>query len=278
MATPLVTTNGVHLTCLNNPMPLTLPTGPNKFIRNDPRLLLIYGAPKIGKTTILAQLVEQVMAKGKKALILETDPRGAEFLSTVSLQLDSLEQFTEAKNAIVAANKPYDFIAIDVLDHVEDWCFKKATDNYKLSPIGKNFEREYGEHADVTFLPNGSGYQYPRPHMHLFINQCLALAPQIIFTGHVRDKMLTQNAETTSSKDLDLTGKIRNIVCSGVDSIGLLSRTPKGLMQLNFRTFDTITNGSRSKHLAGKTFTLSESDNNILDWSFIYPDWFKNNP
>lgn len=252
-------------------MSITLPMVPIQALRNDPRLLLIYGAPKIGKTTILTQLPIG------KYLILETDSRGCEFVSACHVQLNNLVEFVEYEQEI-KKTKPYDFVAVDTIDNLEIWAEREATRLYKASPIGKNFGKDSAGRdipsCSVLDLPNGGGYMYLRQVFTNIITRMLDIAPQVIFVGHIRDKLIGQinGQDETTSRDLDLTGKIKQIVCSLVDSIGYVSRDRDSNLTISFKTHELITNGSRAPHLKGKNFTMKGS---TFDWSLIYPDYFK---
>lgn len=241
---------------------MILPTQAIPSQRNDPRLLLIYGPPKIGKTTILSQL------PAGKHLILETDPRGCEFLTCCHVQLNNMIEFVEYEQEIKKQNKPYDFVAVDTIDNIEQWSEQEATKLYKQSPIGKNFNGK-----SVLELPNGGGYMFLRSVFTNVITRLLDIAPQVIIVGHIRDKLIgqTNGQDETYSKDLDLTGKIKAIVCSLVDSIGYVSRDKDSNLTIAFKTHELITNGTRAPHLKGKNFTMKGSE---FDWSVIYPDYF----
>ncbi len=64
-------------------------------------------------------------------------------------------------------------------------------------------------------------------------------------------------------KDLDLTGKIKQITCANADAVGYLYREDEKTM-ISFDSLDDITAGSRCEHLKGKTMPL--------DWSNIFID------
>jgi hypothetical protein len=241
---------------------ITLPTEPIVSTRNDPRLMLLYGPPKIGKTTILSQLPQG------KYIIEETDPRGCEYITASFVQLNSMADYVEAETLIKKRTPRYDFVAIDTIDNLESWSVIVATRLYKSSPIGKTFNGE-----SVLELPNGGGYMYLRQVFTNCIMRALDLAPQVIFVGHIRDKLIGQTAgqEEVYSADLDLTGKIKAIVCSMVDCIGYVNRDKDSNIVVNFKTRADVVCGTRCPHLKGRNFTMKGS---AFDWSVIYPDYY----
>ncbi len=256
------------------PPALTLPTAITTSIRRDPRMLLIYGPPKIGKTTMLAQL--QTIAPNRN-LIVETDPRGAELVSCLSLQVNSMAELTTVIETIKAQSKttgkrPYDFIAFDTIDKIEEWAEIEATAAYKKSSIGCNFTG-----ASVLELPKGGGYLHLRRIFTEMLYRTFNLADNIIFVSHIRDKMIESVAGKgdVSAKDLDLTGKIKSIVCSMVDGIGYVSRDKDQNMTISFVTQEDVVCGSRCPHLKGQKQTHQKQ---TFDWAKIYPDYASAHP
>ena len=241
---------------------ITLPSSPTPTKRNDPRLMIIYGPPKIGKTTILSQLPEG------RYLIEETEPRGAEYVTACYINLSNMTEYVEAEQAIKARKPRYDFVAIDTIDKLEEWSIVEATKLYMRSPIGKSFNGN-----SVLELPNGAGYLYLRQVFTNCISRALDLADQVIFVGHLRDKLIGQTGgqDEVFVKDLDLMGKCRAIVCSMVDCIGYVSRDRESNITCSFKTHELVTCGTRCPHLVGKNFTMKGS---TFDWSLIYPDYF----
>ena len=110
-----------------------------------------------------------------------------------------------------------------------------------------------------------------------YFNKISALADHIILIGHIRDKMIESAGKEVSAKDLDLTGKIRSIVCAKADAIGYICRSGKegDKVTVNFETSDTVLCGSRCEHLKGKKFEF-EGGPDKFDWSKIYTDLASN--
>ena len=89
------------------------------------------------------------------------------------------------------------------------------------------------------------------------------LADHVILVGHLKDKMLEKKGKEVAVKDLDLTGKIKQITCANADAVGYLYREDEKTM-VSFDSMDDITAGSRCEHLKGKTMPL--------EWSQIFID------
>lgn len=235
---------------------LTLPTTKTAALRKSPRYLLIYGPPKVGKSTILSQLEDN--------LILDLE-EGTDYLEALKLKVKGIAEYQQVCEKICSQTpRPYKYVSIDTIDKLEEWAEELATINYKSSAIGKNFTGK-----SVLSLPNGAGYLHLRNAFQELVQQAYPLARNVIFVGHVRDKMLETQGREVSTKDLDLTGKIRTIMCSIVDAIGYIARDKTGNLGINFKTSETIACGSRCEHLMGQAFWF---EGNKFDWSKIYID------
>lgn len=85
-------------------------------------------------------------------------------------------------------------------------------------------------------------------------------ADHLVFIGHVKDIFLTKNDTEVNIKALDLTGKLKNIVSSGVDAIGILYREDSNTNVLSFETSEEVECGSRFDHLSNQKIVISEKD------------------
>ncbi len=244
-------------------MPIVLPTEPLPVVHTNPKALLLYGAPKIGKTAILSKL--------PNCLIVDLED-GSDFVSCLKIKANSLDELTNIGVELKAKSYPYKYVAFDTIDMIEEWCDHHATLMYKCSLQGKSFSGR-----SVLELPNGGGYLWLRKSFHKFFDMCKTFAPYTIFVGHIRDKMIETNGKEVSAKDLDLTGKIKSIVCSYVDSVAHLSRVKRlngntgvEVLTMSFETKDTVVCGSRCAHLKGKSFEFTFPEALPSDWNQIY--------
>ena len=232
---------------------MELPKTKVKATRKSPKNMIIYGAPKIGKTTVLSQLDD--------CLIIDLED-GSDMVDALKVKVNSLKELGEAGKAIHEAKKPYKYVAIDTISKLEEWCETDAKVLYMQTPMGKNFETK-NPGASVLSLPNGAGYLYLRIAYKKWIDRLNTLADHIILVGHLKDKMLEKKGKEVAVKDLDLTGKIKQITCANADAVGFLYREDEKTM-VSFDSMDDITAGSRCDHLKGKTMPL--------EWSQIFID------
>lgn len=223
-------------------------------LTKSPKRLILYGPPKVGKTTSVSQL--------PNSLLIDCE-NGSDYIEAVKIKANNLKELNDIINQIIAEKQPYKYVIFDTIDVIEDWCIERGTFLYKMSPQGKNFTG-----SNVLTLPNGAGYLWLRIAFHEILDRMVKSAPYIILMGHVRDKMLEEAGKEVQAKDLDLTGKLKAILCSWADAIGLMERNKNGELTITFKTSSIVQCGSRAEHLKGKTITFQSKD----DWNQIYID------
>ena len=232
---------------------MELPMSKTPVTRRSPKHLVLYGQPKVGKTTAIAKL--------DGCLIIDLE-NGSDMVEALKIKVNTPAELLELGKSIMANKKPYKIIAIDTLTQLESWCEAEAKMLYQETSMGKNFDKE-GKNLSVLSLPQGAGYLYLRMAIERWMKRLELLADHIIYVGHLRDKMLEKAGKEVSSKDLDLTGKIRNITCAKADAIGYVFRD-KDKTMISFDSSGDINAGSRCDHLAGQVMEL--------DWNKIFID------
>jgi len=230
-----------------------LPKKKVKASRKSPKNMIIYGAPKIGKTTVLAQLDD--------CLIIDLE-QGSDMLDALKVQVNSLAELGKIGKAIYDEGKPYKYVAIDTISKLEEWCEEEGKQIYLKTPMGKNFEQK-NPGMSILSLPNGAGYLYLRMAYKRWLDRLNTLADHVILVGHLKDKMLEKKGKEVAVKDLDLTGKIKQITCANADAVGYIYREDDVTM-ISFDSLDDIVAGSRCEHLKGKTMPMK--------WSEIFID------
>ena len=239
---------------------IELPTKKVLATRANPKRLVIYSKPKAGKTSALALL--------DNCLLLDFE-KGSDYVDAMKLKIDSLQGLKEVGAEIVKAGKPYKYIAVDTVTALEELCLGYAKSLYIDTPMGKTFTGD-----NVLKLPNGAGYLYLREAFFKILDYIETLVPEdgsVILLGHLKDKNIDIAGKEVAAVDLDLTGKIKSLVCAKADAIGLLSRKGNQVI-LNFKTSDEITCGARPDHLKNQEIILTESiDGNLVaSWDKVF--------
>lgn len=255
-------------------MNIELPTGKTKATRKNPKKIIIFGNPKTGKTSALANL--------DNCLIIDVED-GTNFLESMRINIlqlaeesgkDPIVVLKNVINKIKEANKTnngyvYKYIAIDTVSALEDLVLPLAGKLYRDTAQGKNWKGD-----DVTMLANGAGYRWTRLALMMVINEIEELCDTLIILGHIKDKLVQKDGEEFNERLLDLTGKMGAILSSKVDAIGYIYRKDNKTI-VDFQASDSLVCGGRCDHLINKKVTLIESDenNNIsVNWSEIFLD------
>jgi Cdc6-like AAA superfamily ATPase len=224
---------------------VTLPDKKTKASRKSPKNMIIYGPPKIGKTTALSKLDD--------CLILDLED-GTDMVDALKIKIKDISNLAEVGKAIFDKNRPYKYIAVDTVTQLEVWCEEEAKNIYRQTPMGKNFDPG-NKGISVLSLPQGGGYLYLRMAYKKWLDRLNKLADHVILVGHLKDRMIEKKGKEVAVKDLDLTGKIRNITCANADAIGYIYRED-GKTMISFDSKGDISAGSRCDHLKGQDMEL----------------------
>lgn len=244
---------------------LILPTEKVPASSVNPQFLILYGRPKAGKTSAVAQLSNN--------LIIDLEG-GSKFIDAMAVQARSIKDLGEIASAIRQKNTEvghsfYKRITIDNATRLEEICLSYAATLYRQTPIGKNWKGD-----DVRTLPNGSGYFYLRQAVQKVISMFRELCDEFILIGHVKDVMIDNNGEELSEMALDLVGKLSSIVCGEADAVGLVYRKGNET-HISFKGGDGTIKEARARHLQGEDIVIAtgNDDKSITTyWNKIYKD------
>ena len=238
-------------------MSIVLPTSKVKATQVNPKRLLIYSKPKTGKTTAFAGL--------ENNLLIDLE-NGSNYVDALKIKVNSLKELFDAGKAIIEANKPYKYVTIDTVTALEEMIMPLAVKLYRNTTMGKNFDGE-----NVLTLPNGAGYLYIRQAFFQVLDFIDTLAPHIILSGHIKDKQVDDKGQMVMSANIDLTGKIKSLICANADAIGYMYRRGNETV-LSFKTNEEVTCGARPEHLRNEEIVISEMiDGKVsVNWDKIY--------
>lgn len=233
-------------------MSLTLPTSKIPASTTNPKFLVLIGREKVGKTSALAQLDNN--------LIIDLEG-GSTFVDAMAIQCRTINDLGEAASAIRAKNKEvghnfYRHITIDNATSLEEICLGYAATLYRQQPVGKNWTG-----TDVRTLPQGSGYYYLRTAVLKVIDMFKELCDEFILVGHIKDTIVDDpsTGEELTERSLDLVGKLAGMVCRRCDGVGYMYRSGNEV-HIKFKADKNIAMGCRSDHLRNKDIVISEMD------------------
>lgn len=241
---------------------IVLPTEKVKAKVSNPRFLIIFGKPKSGKTTIVSEL--------ENNLIIDLEG-GSQFLDALSVQARNVADLGEIAAEIRQKNKEcngffYKHITIDNATRLEEMTLSYALTLYNQTPMGKSYR------GDVRMLPNGAGWFYIRQAVRKVIDMFRELCEEFILVGHTKDKLVNKEGEELSEMQLDLAGRLSDIICGEADAIGYVYRK-KNQTLISFQGGENNIVEARAPHLRGKTVVIAESDESgkiTTDWNKIY--------
>ena len=92
---------------------MELPTEKVKASRKSPKNMIIYGPPKIGKTSVLAEL--------DNCLLIDLED-GSDMVDALKVKVNNLAELQAVGTEIMKKGRPYKYIAIDTISKLEEWC------------------------------------------------------------------------------------------------------------------------------------------------------------
>ena len=213
-----------------------------KAISQDPKVMLLYGAPKVGKTTALSQLED--------CLILDTE-QGANMLDGYIEQVDTREDLIVLLKEAQEGHS-YKYVAIDTIDKIAEWAEESVCKEESVDAI-----------QDLAY---GKGFGMVREKVLNTIRIMKKIFPHVIVIGHRKwARAIVDSKAIVEPESLDLTGKLKNMLMADCDAVGYVYRDDeKGKLMVSFKASEALEAGSRSPHLRGKEIELK--------WNNIYKE------
>lgn len=178
-------------------MILTLPKTPTKpSMELTSKTILIYGPPKIGKSTIASQF--------PGALFLECEP-GLNELEVFKMPTYSWEAFKGACRLIAQGKHDFTTIVVDTIDN----CFRFCTEEVN----------ELNEVAYEGDLPHGKGWALVKNEWHRVLTKLASLPYGLILISHAQDKRIETRTGEYIKTQPSLPDRARAVVLGLVDMI-----------------------------------------------------------
>lgn len=255
------------------PKEITLPTERRKAQTYNPRLLVLFGRPKSGKSSAVASLDSNLiidLEDGYRSLeVMSVDARNVADIFAIRAKINE-----EIKKT---GKRPYRFITIDNATRLEEMCLSYAAQLYRNTQMGAKWGLKRDRNgnlilvdgkpvpdpkADVRQLPNGGGYLYLRNALKEVIHMFMPpMCETLILVCHVKDRQVNLNNQESTEYSVDLAGKLADIICGEADAIGFIYRE-KNKTIVSFSGGDGTLREARPAHLRGKQFVVGESDEN----------------
>lgn len=241
-------------------MSIELPTSKIPAKTQDPKRLIIYSKPKVGKSFSLANL--------PNCLCVDLEDGGYDYIDALKVTVRSVKELKELCKAIKDAGCPYDFIALDTISRLEDMVKPLALKIFQDTPAGSQFQGD-----DVLDAAHGAGYGALRKAMEMCIDMVAKCTKNVILVCHSKDAAIGSSDLTT--RQIDLLGKTGRVLASKSDGIGYMTRDEDSNTILSFNTNDSsIEAGARPAHLRNANIVLGEmqEDGTIeYHWERVFP-------
>jgi hypothetical protein len=218
---------------------MVLKVAKRKAVSQNPSTLLMYGPPKIGKTTMLSSL--------DKCLIIDTES-GSNMIEGHILNANNRVELIDILKQAREGHE-FKYIAIDTIDKVVQWAEEAVCQENSVQAL-----------AD---LPFGKGWGLARDKVMNTIHAFKDVCDHLIIVGHRKTaKAVVEGQATVEPESLDITGRLKNMIMSDSDAIGYVFRDEDEKLMISFKSDDALEAGSRSPHLRGKILPF--------DWKHIY--------
>ena len=213
-----------------------------KAVSQNPKTLLLYGAPKVGKTTALSQLDD--------CLILDTEG-GANMIEGYVESVKNREELIKVLKEAQDGHE-YKYVAIDTIDKIATWAETAVCVEENVSAV-----------QDLAF---GKGFGMVREKVLNTVKILKDIFPHVIIIGHRKwARAIVDSKAIVEPESLDLTGKLKNMLMADCDAIGYVYRDEdNSKLMVSFKANDALEAGSRSPHLKGKEMELK--------WNLIYKE------
>jgi hypothetical protein len=128
---------------------IVLPTKKIAPSTQNPKNLVVFSKPKTGKTTLFSGL--------DNCLILDLE-EGSDYVDALKIKATSVADIANIGRAVIAAGKPYKYIAVDTITALQEMCVPRAEELYAKTIMGKNWYTEgKAKYRTILNLPNGAG-------------------------------------------------------------------------------------------------------------------------
>lgn len=177
---------------------MPLPTQVTRARENISDLsILLYGIPKIGKTTLAAQANDPVILASED---------GTRHLDCYTMPIRSWTEFLEACAELSAGRHRFKTVVLDTIDNIYRWCVEHVCATH-----GVNHE------GDLKF---GKGYEYINREFHRVLTKLSLLPYGLILISHEQEKEVEENGKTITKTIPTLPRGARKVVLGLVDVIG----------------------------------------------------------
>ena len=253
-------------------MAITVPWGDEALpVRKDPKIIIIYGPPKCGKTEQTVKLPKSLIIDLEKGADVH---EGAKYIHPENLN-DLTEVYKDLRENKKMGNV-WDFLVIDTIDKLVEWCESKVVVNYnseqkKLQQLKPDKAHEYPLIKVYSEIAYGKGHDMVRNEVRNVLSAFKEMCGiSLIVVAHLKRTLIGETKIEVNETDIELPGRLKSMLTADADGTALCTPIARHIMELNFCTSSTSIAGSRMAHLAGKKFILGD-ERAPHTWADIFP-------
>ncbi len=172
----------------------------------DSSMILLYGAPKTGKTTLACG--------SGKALLLHTPGCGHNVVSAFKVEIDSFEKVIEVLHELrkQKGKLPYTAVVVDLLSDLQVMAGRSIVRKYN--------EAKRGSITDLAEMPNGLGWSRLKGAVLHVLDLLADLGVPVVLVCHEKMREFSEGVMKRSKWANNLTGSMANDVPGRCDLIG----------------------------------------------------------
>jgi hypothetical protein len=211
-------------------MAIELPAKKTEVIRDFTQMnTLIYGLPKIGKTTFASTI------NGGEGLLFLATEQGHKNLSVYKVDITRWEDFLEVGQLLVKGGHAFKTLVVDTVDLAWRMCQIHVCKKYG---IDHQSDLAYGKGSDII-KSNWLG----------FWNRINQLGFPLVFISHAREREIKTKNQSITYMDCTLPSTASAIVCGMVDFIFYVYSKEDGTRVIRTKPTKYINAGDRSGKL-----------------------------
>lgn len=207
------------------------------------REIIIFADPKVGKTEALTKLEDNLMIDFEG---------GTDFYDCTGVSIPDIATFNQLRDELIASPKKYKYITIDTMTSL----YSDIIGQIAVGMYNKEENKKKPLNWDITSLQYGVGYTYKRNALQKVIQFFRQQCECLILVAHTADKAMGDEGQNV--QDIDIEGKLKNILALKTDAVAIMKRTKLNENTLSFTNVSGTVSGTRVQHLAGKDIVISE--------------------
>lgn len=250
-----------------------LPNGVVKHTEVNPNTLVLFGHTKQGKTTLVTSLEDNLIIDLEGGTryydCVKIDvPETAETMKLTEWEVlkEIIKELKEYKEK--HGKNKYSKISLDTVGRLEEITMPLAIAMHMAEPRNKAWRG-----SDLRTVPNGAGWLPIRKAFFQVIATLEMYCDTVILVAHTKDKTINRRGNELGVTDIDVSGKMSQMLAANADAIGLVYRKDNKTI-VSFTTSELIVSGSRVDHLKEKEIVLAETDENG-EFTFHWDEVFK---